>query len=277
MPLWTPDRLGPVRLLAWYTARDGDLIGTDNTTAVTSNGTAVRRWLDRSGNGRDANRQNAGSEPQYIASAVNGLPAVGDPSGSRNRILTLTPTLGTQYAAWYVGRVRAHVNFARVFGTDTSPGFGLQLWGSSGQVGARAENISAAQVGGNGVLSINAWAVIVLARTVSAGTASLQVWINGASVGTASGAAGTSAGTGGAIELGVDGAASDNTQGAEDDCVEFGLVDGPLTTDERQQIEGSGLWRIAQNANLAAGHPYQSSAPQFGGRRRRSFAWGLRG
>lgn len=64
-------------LWAWYDAA----VGVTGTTAITA-------WADQSGNGRNLGLVSAGQEPELVASAVNGLPAVSTYGLSGTRQMT---------------------------------------------------------------------------------------------------------------------------------------------------------------------------------------------
>jgi hypothetical protein len=64
--LWTPAQISTV---GWYDASDGDTI----TLAAGSN---ICQWDDKSGNGYDLKQLNSSTQPEYVATGINGMPTV---------------------------------------------------------------------------------------------------------------------------------------------------------------------------------------------------------
>lgn len=258
--LWTPNQFGSARLLRYYRSAEGNLLDA-GSSPITVNNTNIATWTDISGNNQNATQSTDALRPRYLTNVVNGLPSVGDPTGVRGTGLLTTINVPTQYVAWWVGRVRAHANFGHLFGTETSPGFGVQM-GTVNQLAVSTENI--AYTAFSSAYTANTWAIIMLIRTVASGTATATLFVNGTQIGAPSGAAGTSGGSGGSVSIAVNGRANDLSNSAEDDCVEWGFVTGTITTAERQLIEGAALWRINEAGGLPFGHPYLSAPPTSG-------------
>jgi hypothetical protein len=60
----------------WLKADAGLYDAASGGSAVTANGASVARWEDQSGNARHVTQAASGNRPTYVASALNGLPAV---------------------------------------------------------------------------------------------------------------------------------------------------------------------------------------------------------
>ena len=71
---WTP---ASISTALWLDAADTTtLFTTDSGSTLATNGSAVGRWNDKSGNGRHATRATAGNRPTVLANALNGRQGV---------------------------------------------------------------------------------------------------------------------------------------------------------------------------------------------------------
>lgn len=93
--LWTPDLLG-VSLVSWYDAND--------STTITTVGSNVSEWRDKSGNNRHVTQSNGNLRPTYSSSSLNGRPAVVWPNSANNFSLTWTGSAYSPIRSYAVAR-----------------------------------------------------------------------------------------------------------------------------------------------------------------------------
>ena len=87
-------------------------------TGVTASGGRVARWLDQSGNGRNAAMSTRARQPQYVAEALNGQPILrfaGAQSMSLDNVITLD-----SFSIFIVGKNNASSSFSMILGPGGS-------------------------------------------------------------------------------------------------------------------------------------------------------------
>ena len=109
--VWNPSMISTA---LWLDAADATtLFTTDSGSTLATNGSAVGRWNDKSGNTRNATQGTAGNRPVYQASAQNGLNAVRFTAASSHSLSAGTTSTwnflhnGTASAVFIVARVRS--------------------------------------------------------------------------------------------------------------------------------------------------------------------------
>jgi len=122
-----------------YVAATG-LLDTAAAAAHIGGGSGfVVTWYDQSGNGRDATQATAGSQPAYVASGINSLPAFSVPTGSAQRLATasyahfpskrgsvltmLRTTRAADYGVIWAARAIPTTNYAKAYLSVTGPAY----------------------------------------------------------------------------------------------------------------------------------------------------------
>lgn len=108
---------------AWWDASDA--------SSITTSGTAVTEWRDKSGNGHHWTQTTSGYRPTYTTAAVNGLNAVTWPTIGNTRHMRATVT-GFSAAEMYFVVKFGNANFASYEGLINVYNSGLDGWFTGG-------------------------------------------------------------------------------------------------------------------------------------------------
>lgn len=246
--LWTVEQLTPA-LVSWYDAND--------PTTITTVGSNVSEWLDKSGNNRHVTQSNGNLRPTYSASGLNGRPAVvwptnntgtGGASGSNQVQLTWTGSAYSPIRSYAVAQWPAKAaadQRAGLFSNNyTQPGdIFLTVGRAAGSTSDPFWDPSLPGGGfhnGSSVVAINTYNTVinpfVISTNVSGSTNRTQLWIgNDRNVG----------------QRGWTGLIS-----------EFIQISIVPTLRERNLIEGYLAWKWG--ISLVADHPFANRPPLIG-------------
>ena len=243
--LWTPAELGD-DLTLWLDAADNSTLWADTSaTTAATNGSAVARWDDKSGNNRNATQNTPANRPIVQSAELN--------SKSVLRFDGSNDTLSSTYS-FAIHNISAFMVFRS---RDSS----LQY--ASAQrptTNGRFYFTSGTAVKGAGILSFGEstnWQTMFIAGTTSQLIASR----NGASLQTESDSRQATAPTvwiGGGVV-----AAGGTTPGiyGQVDVSEYLFVAGLISTNDRQRVEGYLAHKWGLTANLPSDHPYKNNPP----------------
>ena len=254
--LWRPDELGS-SLALWLDAEDAD--------SITLNGTDVAQWADKSGNGRNAEQSSASAQPALVPNVINGLPVVrGDgtddildiPNGKDlfQNIDGATIILVGQYS-----QIDANDLFMFGFSGASNLRFGIgsfavgnvyratsrrldsdpaPITASGGTVVANTPVIQRGDYDySDGLIAVSVDGVQLDSQSRTVGTTSNTP-------GDSTSMFGTGVGTFYPLDLG-----------------EIIVANAPLSSNDRQKLEGYLAWHWELEANLPVGHPYASTPP----------------
>jgi len=232
--LWTPAELGAT-LALWLDA--------DDTDTITLNGSTVSQWDDKSGNARHVSQATAASQPTYATADINGKPALTWPSASNNVHMLSTESFVVQ-DAYFV--VRFDDGTTSTWNTSFQ---GLFCWGnteialiaSTGPDWYGPSTFNALRYNGGPQETTTSVPALPLPNTVFSATRSTP-----------------NAGTQPLI-LGRDRGVT--TRGWSGAIAEVIMLPATASTEDRQKLEGYLAWKWGLEANLPAGHPYESAAP----------------
>ena len=246
---WTPAALTPA---GWYDA-------TDAATLTQSSG-SVSQWADKSGNGLHLTQGNATLQPRTGINTIGGLTAVKF-DGSNDTLVSgsnpFAPTISDAMVI-AVHRVDTTSTTGTLFnlsGTSASPGrwqahvpFNGTLYFDAGSTsgGARLQASYGVSAGDSALVSF-----------YNSSTQNIQqVHKNGALLAGDSTAITTSV-VGNSITVG----SSVGTQFQNTSIGELIMINGTVSTESRQNLEGylAHKWGLA--SSLPVGHPYKSAAP----------------
>ena len=246
---WTPSNLTP---LVWYDA--------DDASTITSNGTMVTTWRDKSGGNWHMQQTLNGNKPTTGLAKINGLNAISF-DGSNDVMKTTANPFGsmiTNASIYTVLNVRTHTDGTAfsLSGTPTS----AQRWQS--QIPA-SDGIIYFDCGGSvtGVTRVSyspGWSTNVSKLMSYFGSPSQglqEIWAGGSRI--AKDTTGHSAVTAGGMALGSDGLTSyDNIWYGE-----VVVVKRILSTEDQQLLEGFLSHKWGLTGDLPAEHPYKTFNP----------------
>jgi hypothetical protein len=229
MAPWTPTQLGS-NLKAWY----------DATELVLSDTNAVATWPDLSGNSNDITE--ATNRPTYRTNIQNSLPVVRF-DGTNDRLSKVGGITGISAQP---------LTFFFALDSNTA-GRRLVNVGTTFAIGHEATNVFRMFAGTNldYVASNTNWNVHVCVFNTTSSAGSLNGTLS--SVATS----GTNAASG---DFSV-GSSLTPSVFLNGDFGEIGVVNGAVSTADRQRIEGYLGWKWG--VSLASGHPYELAAPTF--------------
>lgn len=263
--LWRPDELG-TSLALWLDAEDEN--------SITLNGTDVSQWDDKSGNGYDLLQATSAEQPEYIASGLNGKPTIRTDGSERLSSTTTSLFRNVSSATWVA--VAKYVN--------TPVGNAMLLYCSTGanasqtRLGLTANPTGGTFLGVGGrrldsdsyttALSSTATSTILNSWFIEVGqgdyaNAEANHWTDGAQDLTSSSFL-TSGNTDDTDPLFVSvftGPPGAPSAPAGTEIAEVIAIEGPLTTEDHQKLEGYLAWKWGLEANLPVGHPYKSTPP----------------
>lgn len=258
MALWTPADLTDAPL-GWYRTRDPNGVVADGDDVY--DGSATTNWIDRSGNGKTLTKQ---GDPTYSA---NGL-ATGQSAVFLDGVddaFAISTGLGypssIRPGAFAVikssGQFSGHT---RLFSLNAS---GANDFSSNGCIPLHQESESSLVYWydgfGTGVATTDGEVALV------AGYPDTATTVTSAKNATAGGAARafTTGITFDALALGRQ--SHSNGGFWRGHVAELVIVEGVLSTNDRQKLEGYLAWNNGQEALLPVGHPYKAAAPEISG------------
>jgi len=245
--LWTPAELGS-DLALWLDATDTNTLfdATSGGNVVADNG-AVARWEDKSGNGRHATQDTAANRPTYKAASFNGSWPTLDWGTASNSNRLFKAEAGANWqetfvvAHWTAGGSTFPTYNGIFTGSDTSgTGGGIGLIGSQSSANLYTGNKwwSAAHLNG-AATSTTVGFPTVTSPFIVRFHADSAISVNGFTVGTDRNGA------------------SDPPRGWRGQISEVVSVSAPLTTIQRQHVEGYLAHKWGLGANLPSDHPYK--------------------
>ncbi|MFN8962045.1 MAG: Ig-like domain-containing protein, partial [Betaproteobacteria bacterium] len=266
---WTPLALNP---LLWLDAAD--------PSTVTTTATGVSQWRDKSGNSRHAGQNTPTLQPAYVASAINGQPAVRfapEGGGARDILAVSWAVTSSNLTVYVVFRKpgssgnRAHwygrlVSFWNTANGAANPG---DFGNTNGWIAAML-----AQEGGSVSFGVtlpavatwrNSWTSPITAQPLTYGAPHIV----GSTIG------------GTAVSLRLNGEQTTGTTSptamnanqmliggspAGVDSELFGdigeiFITTALATIDQQRVEGYLAWKWGLVGNLPAGHPFKGAPP----------------
>jgi hypothetical protein len=259
MALWTP---AEITTALWLDAADSGTLWQDTSATTPAAATnIVRRWDDKSGNGRNATQSNSGQEPVVDSAAINGLNAVSFDGSNDGLIGSAIWSAAGAGAAFVVYKPKA------VTGTFTRAVFGQSSTGSSGtwrMIQYRNQTVTGdpyfAGFSADMTDSVSPTTNTKLAGWTYNGTTGV-LYRNGTQTATASLSLNTAAT---AYTIGRHNASSPTIDYANVQVAEIVALTSMPSTDTRQLIEGYLAWKWGLEANLPSGHPYEFAAPTTG-------------
>lgn len=211
-------------------------------------------WSDSSGNGRDVTQATAGNQPDVVTNVLNGLPVV-DFDGVDDYMDASSSLSLNASTIFTVIRPTVSAANKTILGA-TSPG---PEW----KIASLVPSIDLSGVGvlvsGTTALVAGQWTLLVFKKTGVAGTNG--IYINGLA---------DTMGTNLAYFIGayIPRIAATHVANSstcfDGDIAEIVVFPIALSDTERQKVEGYLAHKYALLANLDAGHPYKTTAPQAG-------------
>jgi len=238
--LWTPALLSTS---LWLDAND--------SSTVVLNGSTVSQWNDKSGNDRHVAQTNSTLQPVYNATGFDGKPSIdflndvlwraswGDMSQPFTRLIVFRPlTIASP----------AHIWNSDILGTSTVNNvadFFSNMNGTMSQYALYHCNGRILTVGTNYL------------RISEFNTTNSRVYHDGTLVGTANSGGNAARG----ITIGGRSGGDAPTAPANWRIAEAILINGILSTEDRQKVEGYLAHKWGLTANLPVNHPYKASPP----------------
>lgn len=246
---WTPASLAPT---AWYDASDAD--------TLTLTGSSVTAWADKSTNGLDLAQANSAAQPQVGVNTINGMTTVKF-DGSNDTLTTASNPFTTIADAFVIAvhRHDASAN-ATLFNLSGSSGsadrwqahapYGTTMYFDAGSTNNRISAPYGVNVGDEILVSFYG--------SVTEGV--MQAFKNGTLLrsGTNPGSVTTPPGN---IYVG----SGANTQYQNTSIAEMIILNGTVSAEDRQLLEGYLAHKWGQAGNLPVDHPHKDLAPGGGG------------
>jgi hypothetical protein len=246
--IFTPNQL--TGCVLWLDAADTTTLfqNSAGTTPIAANGNTVAYWKDKSASGNNAT--NTVSQPTVIFNARNSLPVVNFNGSQYLTLSTSTlPTGSTQCSFFFVTRTTSlgvQVFFtygANPNNTNQNP----QFYYGSGNLATDTYGASGLSDSTN---TVNSYVITsCIFTTVN------NAWRNGTSFSGVAPAVTLNTGTGWA-SLGVGRVTSTLTYYLTGQIGEVIVYNRPVTSDERQRIEGYLAWKWSLNTSLPSSAPY---------------------
>jgi len=248
--LWTPAN---ITTALWLDADDlSTLFTTSAGSTLTTNGQPVGRWVDKSGNNRNAITTIDADRPTFSVTGLNSKNAL---SFSASRLDLPTGFLNgtTAFTLAMVLRTPLQDNKG-IFGPSTTNSTGLELINfSSGTLAFLRINNNTKVF--SGLWNTNDTPSIT---TIVANSANTNGFVNGSSAGNAT-AGNTALNFNGVYSVG----GYDSALGrATMHMAEFVIAASDLTTTNRQKLEGYLAHKWDLTSSLPVDHPYKTTAPQ---------------
>ena len=243
---WTPADIGPC---AWYDAADG--------STLTASGGSVSQWSDKSGNTNHLTQGTPNLRPTLSAAAINGLNAL-DFTG--NIMGTAVNPFGTnvQDALVLVVHKVDSIQVGVLFSL-TGSGANANRWQSHAPYSDGNVYFDCGGSGGSNRLSgsfgVTAGTVVMSGFYGSVSNNVQQIYKNGSLL--FGDTSGHSVPTAGGMSIGGQGSTyQDTTIG------EVIVLNGVVSSVDRQKLEGYLSWKWGLRGNLPSGHPYKNVAPE---------------
>lgn len=247
---WSP---GEIVTASWFDASDSTTLWSDvGGTAPALN--SVARWDDKSGNDHHFKQATGSGQPVTQTRMIGGLNAL-DFDGSNELVTDVNPIGATINDAFLflvteVDTISQDATLVSLSGTDD---LFAQRWNGATWTDGKIHFDTGGVGGSNRISYATGWGngdVVQLGLYCSQIDSVQQVWIDGTSV--AADATGHAVTTAGGLKLGtrIDGSVA-----------ELIVINGTVTTENQQNMEGylAHKWGLA--ANLPGGHPYKNAAP----------------
>jgi hypothetical protein len=249
---WTP---ADITTEAWYDAVD--------SSTITESGGEVSQWDDKSGNGNHMEQGTGSKQPLTNSTNINGLNTISFDKTSSQLMETSSNPFGGSV-------VDAHV--FQVFKTASTlvTGTNFSLTGSSNggnkwQALVWDDTNCYFDTGGISPpnrLQTNSWATTseeIMGSFYGSDTEEVQeIWKNGTL--SASDATGHTVSTVGNMQIAVQGTINHQTF----ELAEMVVVNGTMTTSDRQKMEGYLAWKWGLVTKLPSDHPYRFDGTLFG-------------
>jgi len=238
--LWTP---AEITTTAWYDA-------SDNTT-ITTVGSVVSRWDDKSGSGSNISQSSGGARPSQ--STINGRNAINSFQGDYLETTSLSYTLTTGALAigvqrWDDGNYADMWNVSNTANSD--------LLNMRGDVSGPSDALTCVSKvdGGQDNFTTSAMDIhINFIGCLTWDTSNSYLYIDGQQTNTAASGAGPFT----VNDLRVGYVSNSNLDSSVGELII--LEDASTVT--RQKLEGYLAWKWSLEANLPSGHPYKSAPP----------------
>lgn len=218
-----------------------------DSSTITQSGGLVSQWSDKSGNARHATQAIAASQPAYISSSFNSLPALTF-DGVNDRLLHGLTTGGasTIFVVYRLNQAQTSYRVLISIGPNNTTGSMFLARTTATVMGSYGTS----DINSNHPYQINV--PTISAMEDSDDSTAKNFWVNGANAGvfTANPSGQPIAHLGG-----IDGQACAVTIA---ECVVLPSVASSTT---RQRIEGYLAWKWGLVANLPADHPYKTARP----------------
>jgi hypothetical protein len=237
---WTPAN---IRTSIWLDAAD--------ISTITRNNNLVSQWDDKSGNGRHVAQATADIQPTYNATGFDGKPSIdflndllwraswGDMSQPFTRIIVFRPLTFVNPAHIWNGDILGTSNVYNVADFFNLPSNTMY------QASPNVVNAITLSLGTNYL------------RISEFNTTNSRVYHDGTLVGTANSGSNITRG----ITIGGRSGGDAPIAPSQWRIAEAILIDGILSTDTRQRVEGYLAWKWGLTASLPDGHFYKTKAP----------------
>jgi hypothetical protein len=255
--LWSPAN---ITTALWLDAADASTVTTD--------GSAVSQWNDKSSNARHASQVTASLSPTYTANGLNGKSVV---TFNGSNVLGLTElTLGRNigglsYFAVASSTTVSGGNYRTIFDLNTGSGLdraSFYVRESTIEVSGRRLDTNLYQAHTNGTPSINT--AFILCALFNYSAAALSVGFNGGALTSRSGGFQTAGNTSNTdstlITMGASDALGSSTP-FTGYVSEFIAIRSILSDANRQKLEGYLAHKWGLTANLPNDHPYKTVGP----------------
>ena len=261
--LWTPVQLGS-SLALWLDASD--------SSTITLNGSTVSAWADKSSNGYDMSQGTAANQPAYVTNALDGKPVIRTDGNDRLDNITSSLFRNVGVATWVAvakypvatGQgnaallmcTRGDANNSTRFMLTANPSPGGAFMGVAGR---RLDTDLFQALASSTPRIVDTWFLEI--GQADYANAQVNHWTNGTQ--DITGAVFQTAGnTEDTDPLSVNVFGSTNILAPNGTEIAEGIaIEGPLSTDDRQKLEGYLAWKWGLEGNLPAAHPYIEGPP----------------
>jgi len=238
--LWTPANSTAIE--GWWDASD--------SSTITTSGSEVTQWSDKSGNGNDVSQSAGGSRPSPVANGLNGLQVLNF-DGTADHLVSNTFVLQNAHSIYAVAKsntngYRRLLNIEKYYylGNGNGNNDFATLYGSNGWISTDTNTPAK---------SIEAHSILV---AVSDGTNAIP-YHNGTAQNSRSSNMGGAAPAG--ITIGRHSAKSE--QYWDGHIAEIIIFNKNHSNTEREQVEGYLAHKWGIDGNLDSSHPYALGAP----------------
>ena len=254
-PLWTP---AAITTALWLDAADASTVFTTDTgSTLATNGSAVGRWNDKSGNGFHLLQATSGRRPTYTTNLVNGKNGITFTAASSHYLERIGGNWGTSYMAMTVCRTNVASTGQSVLATrSTASGNPInpQISISATDQTQFAVRDDSSSIISNSINShpVNSWVLMGGARNGNSATTYRDG--TAGTTGTATlGTISTTTTSVGALHTGTTTVYTFFSGNIAE------IVIGPLAS--LQKVEGYLAHKWGLTANLPSDHPYKTVGP----------------